>query len=524
MSELNSRTLSTADTTEGIGAGVLPVLTSSYLATFLAVVRGILVPRMLGPTLQGVINAVNVIIGYAAFSHLGFVHGLNKEMPRLLGRGEEEEADRLKDVAVSAIMILATAAGLAVAGYGLICRGSLGAPTVTGLVVSTGLIIAAQAVLLYQSLLRTHKQFRLIGIIGAVSALLDFALVVGLTWWAGQLRQGWCVYGTLLGLLTKNLVVWIIYARATRYGFRLHLDWRRLRHLFLTGLPITALTFAEQFVRTADRLVILKLLGTPALGLYGAGAMAAGLVYNVPRQVGWVLFPHFLEASGRPNHRHELYDQMLRFTLFLSAAVPALTGAVYVFTPAFLQLVLPKFVEGIDAARGQLAAVAILGLMVPAGTQLVALNREWWLTAVRGIAAAYVLGVSAFLVSIGAGITEIAWCVASACAVYAPGILSMALFAYGAGWRQAGAKVLASLAPVAYCAGAVLLAEHVARRTIGADQKALLFGLTALGVYVVLLVPLLWWMERRFDLRRRIMTRRQPSDTPEIPDDAGLVD
>ena len=252
--------------------------------------------------------------------------------------------------------------------------------------------------------------------------------------------------------------------------------------------------------------------------------MAAGLVYNIPRQVGWVLFPHFLEASGRPNHKHELYDQMLRYTLFLSAAVPALTGAIYVLTPAFLQLILPKFVAGIDAARGQLAAVAVLGLMVPAGTQLVALNREWWLTAARCVAAIYVLGVSAFLVANGAGITEIAWCVATACIVYAPGVLFMALFAYGAGCKQAGANVLANLAPLAYCSSAVLLAEHVARQTIDADQKALLFGLTALGVYVVLLVPLLWWMERRFDLRRRIMTRRQPSDTPEIPDDAGLID
>ena len=512
---------------EGVVVGIAAVLTSSYFATALALVRGIVVARILGPTLQGVLSVVNIVLGYASYSDLGLIAGMNKEMPRRLSQGREEEANRLKDTAVSGALLLAGLAGLVPIAYGLLLRRHLGVPTMVGLLLSAGIIFGLQANVLYECLLRTHKQFRLFSLVGAASAVLDFVLLIGLTWL-------WSIYGALGAVLLKHLLVWLIYRAVTRrlpdaprFAFRLDLAWSRLRYLALTGVPIAGLNLTDQFLRTADRLAIAKLLGAHDLGFYAAGAMAAGLIYNIPRSVGWVLFPHFLAVSdpaatadGRPADDPEirkryLHDQMLSFSLFLATMTPALTGMVYILTPAFIHGLLNSFVPGIPAARGQLAGMALLSLMIPATVQLVALNKEWWVAATRVLTAGFILGGSAYLIRHGAGIAEVSWWMALAMLAYAPGMLLMALLAYGLSFGLALSRAFAALLPPAYCAAAVYLAEHLTHRVLfpvlGRPYTLAALGLTALALYLVLILPLLVWAERRFRLRLRLrgLVRRE---------------
>ena len=135
------------------------------------------------------------------------------------------------------------------------------------------------------TLLRSHGNIGSVSIWtliqGSVGALLGLALVP----WIGA-------WGLLIGWLIGT-VASLIYVRIQARGIvpvipRLSSD---SGHLVAIGFPMFLFTVSNLAMRTLDRLVILKLIGTEALGYYSLGVMAIALMLYLPDSVSYVLYP-----------------------------------------------------------------------------------------------------------------------------------------------------------------------------------------------------------------------------------------
>jgi hypothetical protein len=108
---------------QGTLTGLLMTLGSSYVALLLGILQGVLVMRAIGPTGQGLRRLVDLFNKWLSNTHLGALHGLSKQLPMALGRGQEERAQELEDVGAWTVLALGLAGSLAMLAYALFWPG-----------------------------------------------------------------------------------------------------------------------------------------------------------------------------------------------------------------------------------------------------------------------------------------------------------------------------------------------------------------------------------------------------------------
>jgi len=482
----------------GIAAGVVFVSASAYISMALSLVRGVLVANAIGKVGQGILRLVGILAMYGTNSHVGLLHGMNKRMPFLLGRGDERGARHASDVGFTAIMSLAAVGGAGLLGYLLIWGHYYGTDTRFGLIIAGTLILLTQLTTIYQSLMRSYGAFHLLGLTGIVYAVLDLVLMV-------TLAKLLATPGALMGLAGRTALSVILMALVTRYRFTLRVDWQELLVLFRVGFPLFLLVFADQFLRTADSLAVVKILRSEALGLYAVGGMVAMLIYNVPNAAAYVMFPHLMEKMGRENDVQAMRRDVLIPTAAFSYVMPFVGGLMCIATPAAVATVLkPEYLGALPAAQIQVMGAALLSLPVISENFLVAVERQTWLAVVK---VACAIGVG--LLSLGALALDlnIAGAAAGAAAAYL--IFTVIILTWSFRWfyrdaRELARAVAGTLAPYAYCLGAIWIALRLTGAVVAAGSTSIPWATIGCGTFTLIYLPLLVYADRRVALSARI--------------------
>ncbi len=486
--------------TWGVGAGIAMVSGSSYVSMLLGMFRGLLVARVLGPTYQGVLSAVNLVLQYAGHAHVGLLHGMNKRMPYLLGQRDQAGADECRDVGVTGTLLLSSLCAAAVCAFALAVGDRLGLDTRLGLLTASGTLLLAELIVLYQSLLRTYGAYHIIGVVTLISAVLNFVLMVGLA-------RVFSIRGALLGLFLRHLLTMLVIVQWSGYRVRWSLKGARLRELLAAGFPILVLVFSDHLLRTADRLVILKLLHAPGLGVYTIGTVIAGLMYALPRAVGYVLFPRYMELRGREASVEQTRRQLVTPVLALACLAPFLAGVANIALPWVVHTFLEKYVAGVRPAQWLVWAPALQSLGIPGSQAMVAADLQWRVVAVNGawIPVVALLGLWLSLRWNGlvgpavAALVGQAWSGAI--------VLTMSLGLIRQGPRETAGTLGRAYALAGYMAAALFVARLVGNWLVPGVDWRLSWCAVTLLVYGVLAAPPLWYAERRLKIRRRLLSR-----------------
>jgi O-antigen/teichoic acid export membrane protein len=259
------------------------------------------------------------------------------------------------------------------------------------------------------------------GDIAAVSSALMLQSVAGagvglvLVLWVGVwgLLWGWLV-GTFLALL---------YARARSRGRvpLAPLPSRESRVLLGVGFPIFLFVSTTFVMRSLDRIVVLRFLGTTELGYYTLAVMAVTVLLYLSDSVSYVLYPRLVtryrESGGDATAMCRLALRPLRT---ISLLLPWVTALAYLAADELVSWVLPAFRPGVSALR--ILSFGTVGLAlgsIPAFT-LITQGRMRQLVAVSVGGGLLALGLDLGAVAAGFGTKGIA---AATLAAY---------FAYGA--------------------------------------------------------------------------------------------
>ena len=418
---------------------------SQYLMRFLTTLRGLLAARMLGPAMYGNWNALMLIMDYGVNAHSWTFAGLDQAVPAKIVDGDEARLARVKrsglfNVMVTTALIVAVCLVYFGRSHGQV-RDAWGMGGV-------GLMLACVALTVlsyyHHTLLRSHGNMVAVSLWYLLQGTIGVLLGLGLMPWFGiwGLLWGWFA-GTLVATVS---VVW----RGRSVVPLLPMPTDDSRRLLVIGLPIFIYSWSNFIMRSLYLVIILRFLGTEALGLYGLAVMAVGFLLTMPDAIAYVLYPRLLrrfrEGGDDPA---AIRDHVHRAMRALSLFVPALCALGYLASDDVVQWLLPRFNEGVPALRILCFSAAGLSLGNLGSIVQMTLGRQLVLVPVAvGMTA---LGVALDLIAVwsGHGIRGVAWATFFTYAVNSAVLVVLVDRAMGASFRARLGFVVRLFLPLA---------------------------------------------------------------------------
>jgi len=378
---------------------------SQYVVRALSTLRGLLAARLLGPAGYGDWNAIMLLMDYGTNAHSCTLAGLDQAVPARIVDGDEARLAAVKRAGLFNIMLVSGLFAASCLVYFGRTHGQVReAWGLGGVAVMLGCAVLITLSYYHHTLLRSHGNMAAVSgwfmLQGTIGVLLGLGAIPWLGKWA--LLWGWLL-GTLVATIS---VVW----RGRAVVPLVPAPSRDSLALLAIGLPIFIYSTSNFVMRSLDRVIILKFLGTEALGLYGLAVMAMGFLLTLPDAIAFVLYPQLLKrfrAAG--NDPAAIRDQVHRAMRALSLIVPALCALAYLAADDAISLLLPRFIDGVPALRILCFSAAGLSLANLGSVVQMSLGRQLRLVPVAiGMTA---LGATLDLVAVytGHGIRGVAW-------------------------------------------------------------------------------------------------------------------
>ncbi len=494
---------------QSVTAGLAMVLGSSYSDMLVGVVRGILVMSAIGPTARGLMRLVSLFERYLPNVHLGSLHGVSKELPTALGRNDERDAAHLENVGVTIVLLLASVGSLGMLAWALFAPG-LQFPTRATLAIGAGIVLSGQTIALYRVVLRAWGTYSVLAIAGVVMSVSQFVLVVG-----GAILYG--LLGAMWGWLAAMLVALIYFAWGSQLRVHLELDRPTVLRLIRVGLPIAAIILSDVLLRTVDGIIILKYKGLYWYGLYSVAMQIAAYLYRIPEAGGFVLMPRIWERYSADSRLEALRSYVVRPTLAAGLIMPVLAGLLFIIIPNMIWTLIPRFHPAIYAAQVLAMSGVFLALPVAANGLLIALNQEKIVIINKFTGAIIVAVGTMLLLVIKPSLANIAMAAGFGYAVASALTLYIVLGRYYRKRWRLWAELAVCYLPLLWALIA-LKASGVTSSWLLAPEPNMWSRMVLRTVlFLVLVLPMLWYAEHRTGLLRQIRKLAATTLTKRLP-------
>ena len=488
---------------------------SQYLVRFLNLVRGLVAARLIGPAPYGAWSALLLLFDYGALAPLGTYQGLDRVVPARIVDGDPRLLERAKRSGLLNVLVLSLIYSAISIAYFSRSGGQIRtAWGLSGIVLTLGCVVMTNLSLYHLTLMRSH------GNIGAVSTWFLIQGVIGMALGLGLipvLGTWGLLWGWIVGTLAATLYAMWTGHRVVPLRVAIGSDSVQL---LAVGFPMFMYAMSGFLMRSLDRVIILRFLGTEALGLYALAVSAVTFLLTLPDALAYVLYPRLVQSYRQAGDDPAgIRSQVERAVRVLAVGTPALCAIAYLGADDLIEWVLPRFREGVPALRILCFSAAGMALANLGSIVLTTLGRQLFLVPVAlGMSAVGVL-LDILALRMGHGIRGVAW--ATFATFVLNGVVMLALA--DAGMSRGLGRRLGFLARGFYpLALAIPLAFVFERVLPGAARpgpmRAVRFMVSAtlwLGFYGLLTLPL----TRGIGLRALIGEFRWPgaAPRPEVP-------
>jgi O-antigen/teichoic acid export membrane protein len=318
---------------------------TTYLVEFISFIRGIIVAKLLNPTLYGYFSGLGLLLLFNPTGNLGMLQGMFREMSIKKGAGLTDETEKIKNAAFSFIGVSATVIFLVLLAYSFIEADRLGPYITWGLRTYALICILQHQEMLYHDLLRVNSQFKTINVSKIIFSLSNviFSIVLILKWGFYGLLAAF-----ILSMFTEN--IYLMYRG--KYRFKISFEKSTLWHLFRTGFPIALSGLAIIGLHSIDRIMIIRYLSAKELGYYGIALAFTFLLFKFAETISYVMQPRILEHYGKHGQdKKSLVDVFEQSTLILSVVMSILIGVFIIIIGPFITYVLPAYKNSIVVSQ-----------------------------------------------------------------------------------------------------------------------------------------------------------------------------
>ncbi|MCL4555089.1 MAG: lipopolysaccharide biosynthesis protein [Actinobacteria bacterium] len=327
------------------------LIVRSVVAQGLSLVRGLVIPGVLGPDSYGLLAQTTVWSQYFKYANGGLASAVARNLPIAIGRSDPSEQRRLIDNTLSVtVLVSGVIAGLLVlrAVFGRLSLDEEGAWQYA--FVASWLMMAATTGML-QTILISRTEFQLLGRTEIVVSVLACATAV-----VGARFIG--LPGVLLSILLVALSQLVVYGRYVGFWQHFSLEWSHLVKYWRIGIPISGNSFLNTAVRTSTMLAISRSLSSWDVGQYGLAMSIMSAAESIPLQMAATIGPHISQDYGRlAGDIASLRWRVALPTVVLSGTNAGLCVAVPVAGSLLVQVALPQY-----AVAGELLPWLTLGL------------------------------------------------------------------------------------------------------------------------------------------------------------------
>lgn len=317
---------------------------TSFLAHSVSVVAAVLSRKLLGPFQMGIWATLQVVLTYASHSALGTTFATLREIPFFEGKGDRAKATHIRNVVITFSLSTSLLVAAGIIFLTLLMQPRLKSQIFYGLFFVSAMVILERVNNLLITILRAYKEFALAAKQMFLSALINLVLIIVLTY-----------RFQLFGFLMASCLSFIFNIAYILSHYHLELRWSfdigQIRQLISYGFILMLIAFTSSILLTIDRVMIVKMLGFEALGLYTIAVLTWGYVYTFPNAVAIIFIPNFQERFGQNEQVKDLKSYVSKSVSGLSNSVPFFLGLAWFLAPGVIEVVLPKFSGGIGALK-----------------------------------------------------------------------------------------------------------------------------------------------------------------------------
>ncbi len=210
------------------------------------------------PEEYGTYGLLSLWLTYIIIVAPGIYTAASREMPVLLGKGQEKDALRVQNISVSTELLYTIIPTAAVIGFAFFYRDAV---MRTGLLIIVMSYVTLRLSNIWTQMNLTRERFNKVAVGNFIVAMVSPAVSLSTLHWLK-------VYALILGPLAAYIALLIYYWTRGAIGFRFTLDRHEIIRLAKVGLVLQGLTIVLMAFRVVDRTVIASALPLEQLGFY----------------------------------------------------------------------------------------------------------------------------------------------------------------------------------------------------------------------------------------------------------------
>lgn len=429
---------------------------AQYLVRAALMLRGLIAARLLGPQAFGAWNALQIMLDYGSFASAGTQQGLDQMVPARLVARDEAATRRLKQAALANILVLTllfAAACLvwATAGSSRV----LDAWGVWGVALGLACVLCVNLAYYMLSILRSHDRMSSVSQWFMVQSLIGALLGLGLIPWIGM-------WGLLIGWFTGCVVSLVQVIRESRGVAPLVPRFAaESLQLILIGFPMFVQAGSMLVMRSLDRIIILRYLGTEGLGHYSLSVMVLTFLLYLPDSIAYVVYPRLLHRFSQEGGRPEaIGDRVRRVMQVMAVFVPLLSGLAFLWARDGVAFALPRFLPGVSAMRILCFGAGALAIANLSSLVLMTVGRRMWLVPAALFSVALGAALELGAAQAGYGMEGVALATFATFVISGTLLLVLALASVGMRSRAIAGLALRILMPIPIAVGLAWVCDH----------------------------------------------------------------
>jgi O-antigen/teichoic acid export membrane protein len=205
------------------------------------------------------------------------------------------------------------------------------------------------------------------------------------------------------------------------------------------------------------------------------------------------MYPRFAERYGNSGNGEDLKPYIAVPMQLLAVSMAVVVGAIYIALPWLVAAFLPKYAEGVPAARVLLFGLFFFAVSGMAGNMLLTVNKQVHRIGVLVLSAAVNLALGYTVMAQGGGLVALAFCSSIAYLIFFLASGFLAFRSAHASFGYAARAMAGAILPLLYVCGAVwLVGRLIPASAAGGDfvgtlaqEAAFLVSCTGLIVWLV---------------------------------------
>lgn len=456
---------------------------SVYISQAMFFIRGFLNARILGPGLYGLWSALNIILSYSLYVHMGSLNAMNREIPYQKGRDALEGMDKTRNAAFTVNLVMSGMFSAILIVIALFLSGKISKAESIGLITVSLLAFISAIYEFFQTSLISFKRFMVVSKGNVIFAVLS----VILTLWLLPLFGIYGVYIVAVLIPLFNLAyLWF----KEKYNPRLDFDFKEMRRLIKIGFPMMSIDFLETTITNIVGIIVLGMLGNVNFAYYSVSMLAARFMMYFPKSINRAFEPHMYQKYGETGRIIDLKKYLIKPMQAMTLIFPVLIAGCYILVGFFIRHFLPKYSLAMYPLFIILVSRFFVSFSPTSIAFITALNKQKFLIPVYVLGIAIGAGSSFVFIKLGFGTVGAAMGLLLSCFFIGSVMFLYAIDEYTKNFLKTIGYLVVSCVPLLYTVSVVMFNEVIikSRQDLPSD---IFMVILKLGSLLILSFPLI---------------------------------